>query len=83
MLLVIGGKGVLVKHHQFRVIRARLREVGKLRSDGRRLDSRRMRSSLAIVLFYHSDQIKMSSRTGVNSLLSSPTERDQWRTCLE
>jgi len=34
VLLVIGGKSVLVEQHQFRVIRARFREFGKLRSDG-------------------------------------------------
>ena len=35
VLLVVGGKGVLVEQHQFRVIRARFREVWKLLSDGR------------------------------------------------
>src|ERR1039458_8750756 len=35
ILLVVGGKGVLVKQHQFRVVRAGFREFGKLRSDGR------------------------------------------------
>ena len=35
VLLVIGGKGVLVEQHQFRVIRAHFREVRKLRSDVR------------------------------------------------
>ena len=34
VLLVVGGKGVLVKQHRFRVIRACFREFGKLRSDG-------------------------------------------------
>jgi len=34
VLLVVGGKGVLVEQHQFRVIRARFREVGKLLPDG-------------------------------------------------
>jgi len=33
--LVVGGKGVLVKQNQFRVISARFREFGKLLSDGR------------------------------------------------
>jgi hypothetical protein len=35
VLLVVGGKGVLVEQHQFRFIRARFREVGKILSDGR------------------------------------------------
>jgi len=35
VLLIIGGKGVLVNQHQFRVIRARFRELRKLLSDGR------------------------------------------------
>jgi hypothetical protein len=35
VLLVVGGKGVLVEQHQFRVIRARFCEFRKLRSDGR------------------------------------------------
>src|ERR1035441_1507128 len=35
VLLVVGGKGVLVKQHQFRVVRAGFREFGKLRSDFR------------------------------------------------
>jgi hypothetical protein len=35
VLSVIGGKGVLVEQHQFRVIRARFREVGKLLPNGR------------------------------------------------
>jgi hypothetical protein len=35
ILLVVSGKGVLVEQHQFRVIRAGFREIGKLRSDGR------------------------------------------------
>jgi hypothetical protein len=49
--LVVGGKGVLVEQHQFRVVRARFREVGKLHSDvAIRLDSRCMRSSSVIVL---------------------------------
>jgi hypothetical protein len=30
IVLVIGGKGVLVKQHQFCFIRARFREVGKI-----------------------------------------------------
>ena len=34
VLLVVGSKGVLVEQHQFRFIRARFREVGKLSSDG-------------------------------------------------
>jgi hypothetical protein len=33
VLLVVGGKGVLVQQHQFRVIRARFREVGKIFSN--------------------------------------------------
>jgi len=33
VLLVVGGKGVLVKQHKFRVIRARLREFRKFLSD--------------------------------------------------
>jgi len=35
LLLIIGSKGVLVKSHQFRVIRAGFRELRKLFSDGR------------------------------------------------
>ena len=35
VLLVVGGKGVLVEQDQFRVIRAGFREFGKFRSDGR------------------------------------------------
>ena len=35
VLLVVGSKGVLVEQHQFRIIRARFREFGKLRADGR------------------------------------------------
>lgn len=35
VLLVVGGKGILVEQHQFRVVRARFCEVGKLSSDGR------------------------------------------------
>jgi hypothetical protein len=35
VLLVVGGKGVLVEQHQFRVIRARFREVWKFLSDSR------------------------------------------------
>jgi hypothetical protein len=35
VLLVIGGKGVLVKQNKFCVFRAGFREFGKLRSDGR------------------------------------------------
>ena len=51
VLLVIGSKGVLVEQNQFRFIRARFREVGKLPSMvAIRLDSRCMRSSLVIVL---------------------------------
>ena len=34
VLLVVGGKGVLVEQHQFRIIGAGLREVGKLLPDG-------------------------------------------------
>jgi hypothetical protein len=34
VLLVVGGKGVLVEQHQFRVIRARFRELRKLLPDG-------------------------------------------------
>jgi hypothetical protein len=34
VLLVIGGKGILVKQNQLSVIRARFHEVGKLPSDG-------------------------------------------------
>jgi hypothetical protein len=33
VLLVVGGKGVLVEQHQFRVIRAGFREVWKILSD--------------------------------------------------
>jgi hypothetical protein len=51
ILLVVGGKCVLMEQHQFRFIRAGFREVGKVRSNGRdRRDTRRMRSSLVIVL---------------------------------
>jgi len=35
VLLVFGGKGVLMEQHQFRVVRACFREFGKLRADGR------------------------------------------------
>ena len=34
VLLLIGGKGILVEQHQYRVIRTSFREVGKLLSDG-------------------------------------------------
>jgi hypothetical protein len=34
VLLVVGGKGVLVEQHQFRVIRTSFREIGKVLSDG-------------------------------------------------
>jgi hypothetical protein len=34
ILLVVGGKRVLVESHQFRIIRAGFREVGKLLPDG-------------------------------------------------
>ena len=34
VFLVVGSKGVLVKQHQFRVIRARFRELRKLLPDG-------------------------------------------------
>ena len=33
VLLVVGGKGVLVKQHEFRVIRAGFHEVGKILSN--------------------------------------------------
>jgi hypothetical protein len=35
VLLIVGSKGVLMEQHQFRFIRARFREVGKILSDGR------------------------------------------------
>jgi hypothetical protein len=35
VLLVVGGKGVLMEQHQFRVIRAGFRELWKSFSDGR------------------------------------------------
>jgi len=51
VLLVVGGKSVLVEQHQFRVIRARFRELGKLPSDGGdQAGLSCIRSSLVIVL---------------------------------
>ena len=51
VLLVVGGKGVLVEQHQFGVIRARFANSGSFfLMVAVRLDSRCMRSSLVIVL---------------------------------
>jgi len=50
VLLVVGGKGVLVEQHQFRVIRARFCELGEFPSDGGDQGGRCVRSSLVMVL---------------------------------
>jgi hypothetical protein len=51
VLLVVGSEGILVEQHLFRVIRARLCELGKLLLIGAiRPDPRCMRSSSVIVL---------------------------------
>jgi hypothetical protein len=56
--LVVGGKGVLVERHQFRVIRAGFREVGKIlsnRSDQIGLSS--ARASWMQALFLEAEQL--------------------------
>jgi hypothetical protein len=62
VLLVVGGECVLVEHDNLNIGGAHLHEVRKLLPDAIGLDSRCMRSSSVMVMFYHSGRKALRKR---------------------